>query len=804
MLKQIIKLVLLPAAIVGLVACGGGGGTKSTSLTGTVAVGAALPYTFVKIVDAEGTVSTVETGADGSYTLDTSSLKPPFVITVTKLLGDKQIELHSVATTADGVANVTPLTTAVTALLNSNDAYDPKTISASSVTDEQIRAAIDKISISLGNLMGDANVSSSSFNPVSVTFVADGTGIDSLLDRISVDYTDSGVQIANKFVPLTDSSSVVSSVSITANTTPSPLDLGISPPSPTAVQAINNGLMNCFRLPAAQRLSYTTTAAGRKIYTPNSLHPDCSGNLAEDYLSNGATYGQRWVDIFSNSDFDGSTQILMVPSYVIDTTNNAVVWPGDKHVYVYNIHLFDKNKISYTRPEVFAKINDALILRGTQRRFDVSVQPQFTQVLDSNGASNFVEGRLRISIDPTFVPPTSSDRYAAFNFTGNSQTGQPLPKVLCAWVTGPLLQNGIAHDIHNPKGGVLMVPPHSALTARRDYSAVRIKYPAEFDPKNNSDHRVQLLKDCKSTHTAGTIEVGSASTNNALTIDGAKLGADSTYYPKAYANLNLQDQFPTSLFRNSCPTATSPSGTAVSGWCSPDKRTNFVYSAERAEFNLTYKDPKEIRYTFYMFVDSDYTTETTLRPSGAAAAYTNFRTVAPFTTEAPTLAANAINFFATAQIEHTRILGSMPFVSKSTDTLDAQYTGTEQFRGIDASVATDFLTAGKPTLAAGTPVQAKWSIPAGAEGIDRIGFGGWFTASYGRIGTATYSDSFAVSRGVTEGTFTLSEDWYGYDFATYDSARYAAVATGAYREIWIRSYDRSNRQIQTVQRATRQ
>lgn len=803
MLKQIIKLLLLPAAIVGLVACGGGGGTKSTSLTGTVAVGAALPYTFVKIVDAEGTVSTVETGSDGSYTLDTSSLKPPFVITVTKLLGDQQIELHSVATTADGVANVTPLTTAVTALLNSNDAYDPKTISASSVTDEQIRAAIDKISISLGNLMGDANVSSSSFNPVSVTFVADGTGIDSLLDRISVDYTDSGVQIANKFVPLTDSSSVVSSVSITANTTPSPLDLGISPPSPTAVQAINNGLMNCFRLPAAQRLSYSTTAAGRKIYTPNSLHPDCSGNLAEDYLSNGATYGQRWVDIFSNPDFDGSTQILMVPSYVIDTTNNAVVWPGDKHVYVYNIHLFDKNKIPYTRPEVFAKINDALILRGTQRRFDVSVQPQFTQVLDSNGTSNFVEGRLRIFIDPTFVPPTSSDRYAAFNFTGNSQTGQPLPKVLCAWVTGPLLQNGIAHDIHNPKGGVLMVPPHSALTARRDYSAVRIKYPAEFDPKNNSDHRVQLLKDCKSTHNAGTKEVASASTNNAMTIDGAKLGV-SSYLPKAYEN--LADQYPTSLVRTFCPQADALIGTSVSGWCSPDKRSNFVSSVERDEFVSTYKDPKEIRYTFYMFVDADYSaTATTPRPLGAESAYTNFPVYSGANLLGPSiLATNASNFFATAQIEHTRILGSMPFVSKSTDALDAQYTGTEQFRGIDASVATDFLTAGKPTLAAGTRVQAKWSIPAGAEGIDRIGFGGWFTASYGRIGTATYSDSFAVSRGVTEGTFTLSEDWYGYDFATYDSARYATVATGAYREIWIRSYDRSNRQIQTVQRATRQ
>lgn len=778
--------------------------TVTPVLSGRVALGAAMPYTTVKVVDANGTVSTVDTDASGAYSLDTTALKAPFIITVTKLLGDKQIELHSVATSPNGTANVTPLTTAVSALLSANGSYDPRNLSVNSVNADSIKTATDKIAVSLANLMAQANVSATSFNPIGGVFAADGTGIDSLLDRISVDYTSTGVEITNKFVPLTDSNTSVSSVGISANATPVPLALGITPPTPGSIQAISNGLMKCFRLPVAQRLSFTTTAAGRKIYTPNSLHANCSENLADDYLSNGATYGQRWVDIFSNPDLDEKTELMLVPSYVIDTTNNQRVWPGDKHAYVYNIHLFDKNKVTYTRPELFAKIDNNLKFRGTQRRFDVSIQPQFTKVLDSNGNSNFVEGRLRIGIDPTFVPKTSSDRYAEFNFTGDSQTGQPLPKVLCAWVTGPLLQNGVQHDINNPKGGVLMVPPHSALTARRDYSAVRIKYPFDFDPKNIPAHREQLLKDCKSTHSAGTNEVGSANTNSAMTIDGAKLGADSTYVPKAYTNLS--DQYPTSLTRSSCPAANTTG--AVSGWCSADKRSNFVSSTERADFLAAYKDPKEIRYTFYMFVDADYTTETTLRPSGAAAAYTSYATSGTGVTPS-VLATNASNFFATAQIEHTRILGAMTFVSKDSEALTAQYTGNELFRGIDATVATAYLTDGKATLAKGSAVQAKWSIPAGAEGIDRIGFGGWFNSTNGRIGTAAFSDSFAVSRGATEGSFTLSEDWYGYDYATYDNGRYGPTAPAntkalsAYREIWVRSYDRYNRQIQTVQRATR-
>jgi hypothetical protein len=690
------------------VACGGGGGASTTSLSGLVALGSAMPYTTVKVVDANGTVTIVETDATGAYSINTTGLKAPFVITVTKLLGDKQIELHSVATSPNGTANVTQLTTAVSALLSSNGSYDPKTLTATSITEDSIRAAIDKIAATLANLMAQANVSASSFNPIGGVFAADGTGIDSVLDRVSIDYNSNGVQVTNKFVPLTDSNSSVASVGITASATPTALAVGIAPPTPSTVQTITSGLMKCFRLPVAQRLSYTTTAAGRKIYTPNTLHANCSENLATDYLSNGTTYGQRWVDIFSNPDFDEKTELMLVPSYVIDTTNNTVPWPGDKHVYVYNIHLFDKNKVTYTRPEVFAKIDNNLMFRGTQRRFDITVQPQFTKVLDSNGNSNFVEGRLRIGIDPTFVPSSPTGRYAEFNFTGDSQTGQPLPKLLCAWVTGPLLQNGVQHDINNPKGGVLMVPPHSALTARRDYSAVRIKYPTDFDPKNNPADRLQLLKDCKFTHTAGSSEVASASTNNAMTIDGAKLGADSTYLPKAYANLT--DQYPTSLTRTSCPAANTTINN-VSGWCSPDKRSNFVSSTERADFLAAYKDPKEIRYTFYMFVDTAYSEAT------ASSAYTSFSTTVNSAT-------NATNFFATAQIEHTRILGAMTFVSKSAKALDAQYTGNELFRGIDASMATAYLTEGKATITKGTAVQAKWSIPADAEGIDRIGFGG--------------------------------------------------------------------------------
>ena len=115
-----------------------------------------------------------------------------------------------------------------------------------------------------------------------------------------------------------------------------------------------------------------------------------------------------------------------------------------------------------------------------------------------------------------------------------------------------------------------------------------------------------------------------------------------------------------------------------------------------------------------------------------------------------------------------------------------------------------YLAANAASVPLTTKVAGAWTIPTGADGIDRLGIGGWFLKSDGsRIGAATFTDSYSLPRSLTSASFTLSEDWYGYDFATYSNKKYSASATGAYREIWVRSYDRTNRQIQTVEFATR-
>ena len=756
-------------------------------LTGVVAVGAALPAVTVTITDANGIQTTTTTGEDGSYAIQDPSgvtLQAPFKVSVRSLLGTSEVVLSSVALSRASTANVTPITTAISSILNATNSYDPLTLDVSKVSEANITAASTKMATALSNVMTAANVSNNSFNPIKGSFIANGEGIDSVMDRVSFNYTSTGVSLVNRFEAITDSTSTISQVTVNATATPAAIPAGSEPPTAAAHAKFVQRIKDCFAIPAANRVAYVKNAAKRDIYTTNTLHAKCAALVDSTftYKSQGQNFGQRWLYFLSNTDFDSSTKVVLVPQYVVDRTGTTPSWTGDdQKAYVYNINLIDKNKISYTMPDVMAKVSGDLYLRGNQRKFDIAIQPMFSKLIDNNGSNNRIESRLRIGLDPTLVPDANG--FGAYQYISDGT--KPLPKILCAWVTGPLLQKDEVHDINNPKGGILMVPPHSDLVTRRDYSAIRVKYPTDFDPINNVTHKNLLFADCKSTFTSSTkIEAASGETNNNFTIDAVKTNSSSTATFKVYSSLGASTAYPTSTNRVSC-TATTLTATTVPGWCSATKREDMVSASLKASFKARYKDPKDVQYTAYIFVDPGYSE---LTPQTAYASY-----------------ASSSAFLASAEKVNFRMVGEMPFLDKSDeDRTTATYTGNEVFRGVGSTMISTYLSANAPTVSLTTPVVGSWTIPTGTEGIDRLGIGGWFIKSDGsRIGAATFSDSFTLSRSLRASNFTLSEDWYGYDFATYSNNSFTATARNAYREIWVRSYDRSNRQIQTVEFAVR-
>lgn len=798
--KRGLAFVVSAAAAAALVACGGGSSVASLPvLSGVVAVGAALPSIRVVVTDANDITVSTETGLDGSYEITDPpgvQLRAPFKLSVKALLGSTEISLDSFALNRQAISNLTPLTSALMALMNDGGGYQSSSLDVGSITPAKIAAATTALTEALDPVMAAANVSAASFNPVSGGFVANNLGIDSVMDRVSVEPTGNGLVISNRFVVLAEGQSAPAPVIVNSSGVSGTLLRGIDPPSAETLNGLIGKLKSCFAVSAANRVQFTVNAAGRSIYTPDSLHPNCNAMVDSAYKSQGQVFGQRWLSYLSSADFDQSTQFVLVPQYVVD--RSAAGWPGDGNAYVYNINLIDKNKLSYTMPEVMAKVNNQFVLRGNQRKFDVSIQPMFTKLSDNAGSANSIEGRIRIGLDPTLTPDANGvGTYAV------TASGKPLPKILCAWVTGPLLQKDETHDPNAPKGGVLMVPPHSDLTARRDYAAVRIKYPMNFDPIQNENDKNRLYADCKTTHTVGTnSQVASAETNSAFTIDAVKTNVNSTTTFAAYTPLNAPVAYPTSLTRTACPifnangvqtNIASTGGVAttantVSGWCHSVKRESMVTPSLRTAFESLYKDPKDLIYTFYLFADPNYSDQS------AGTAYAHL--------------GNSTAFLASAEKLNVRLVGRLPFVDKVTQGGIEVYNGAEQFRSVGQPMIDSFLSANAPTLLKDTQISASWSIPPGAEGIDRMGIGGWFRKADGsRIGQATFSDSFGLPRSINNATFTLSEDWFGFDRTTYSGGQFVNApygATSTYREIWVRSYDRSNRQIQTVEFAVRQ
>lgn len=191
-------LALFSLGLLGIQGCGGGGGNMASSngsgtiaLSGIAATGAPMASATVQVFDADGvalltTPATV--AADGSYSASiASTAKFPLII----ISDDGSTKLLSVLAEAgaSASANVNQLTNLIAARLSptgdptslvSEIAAKLATISSSSLAskNQEMLAAIKP-------LLDALNLSSST-NPQTVSFAANGTGFDKLLDSLDV------------------------------------------------------------------------------------------------------------------------------------------------------------------------------------------------------------------------------------------------------------------------------------------------------------------------------------------------------------------------------------------------------------------------------------------------------------------------------------------------------------------------------------------------------------------------------------------------------------------------------------------
>lgn len=287
----------------------GGGGDQpaaATTLSGTVATGAAFAGAALTVFDQTGAkVCEVTVTDEGSYTCSLpAGTKAPLVIQAVR---DDLTLYSTTASTATGTTNVTPLTTIVVAQLSPNG--DPSKLAAAiqadagAVTAGSISDQVKKLVAALQPLLDALNMS---IDPMSGEFKANGTGQDRVLDTINVsvrpDGAASNIEITVKALPAGEASAPVSIVFRSGDATITPLPAVTEaslkqPPTPAMVKDLLDRINACYALPVNQRVDSAIEADGNAFGTAaNVVAPACRtlfvGDAPENFVNAGLHIGR--------------------------------------------------------------------------------------------------------------------------------------------------------------------------------------------------------------------------------------------------------------------------------------------------------------------------------------------------------------------------------------------------------------------------------------------------------------------------------------------------------------------------------
>jgi hypothetical protein len=292
----------------------GGGVPASITISGTVAKGMAFSGASVVATNPLGTVgSPVAVAVDGSYSLTVpSDVQFPIVLTASKPLPTGEIESFSsvIADKANNLANITPITNVIAALLSSNG--NPDRLAAQVAGGMQItQATLNAKTLAVQNVLKPVTdtLGLASVDPIRGGFVANGAGYDRLLDSVNVSVTPIGsasnIEIGLRIKSASELAQPLVSQFVSSQATLPTL------PSVDAGTFIANGtsaklarlmadLQGCYALPLSTRISKAAATATEVTGTAADISAaQCRevflGNSPANYKNSGNTVGRDSV-----------------------------------------------------------------------------------------------------------------------------------------------------------------------------------------------------------------------------------------------------------------------------------------------------------------------------------------------------------------------------------------------------------------------------------------------------------------------------------------------------------------------------
>ena len=308
-------LAISLASIFVAVACGGGSGTTAAPLaaptiSGVAATGLPIANATITVTDATGKTVSVTADANGAYSVDVTGLTAPFVITASGTVGDSTVVLNSVLPTAPAAgatstANVTPLTNAIATYLSStknpDDLASGIATQKANITDSAVAAVTSYLQKALGPLATNAGASAT-FDPISSQFNANGTGLDKLLDNITITIQPgTGATITLK------GAATIDDMAANAAATPLPANSSISLSAATTLSTpptVPTVTINDYGVADAAQAALNTCFAVASAQRPTATQ--CTSLVAPDYLNNGRNIGQEFSPLMTAA-FDNAT-----------------------------------------------------------------------------------------------------------------------------------------------------------------------------------------------------------------------------------------------------------------------------------------------------------------------------------------------------------------------------------------------------------------------------------------------------------------------------------------------------------------
>ena len=253
--------------------------SSSASLVGTAAVGVPINGTVVAI-DINGVMSpAATTTAQGAFVVNVNGMTAPFILTITGTANGKQVSLNSIATNIGQTVNITPLTDLIVSTaagMPGETALAASCVPVSNVVPQACLNALAAATSSTNltqavaavkNMIAPLNAAGT--DPITGTFVANGTGMDALLDKIVVSPALNLGETAT--VTLIATKTTIGQVTMPANaggsatpvaTPPSTQDVNLADASGTAFNEIRACLdsfntlypVSTFAAPAASRV----------------------------------------------------------------------------------------------------------------------------------------------------------------------------------------------------------------------------------------------------------------------------------------------------------------------------------------------------------------------------------------------------------------------------------------------------------------------------------------------------------------------------------------------------------------------